>query len=136
MQIFPSVASWRDAIYLACRPLEQGGFITKDYAQKIIEDTTSMGAYYVLIEDVALIHARPEDGVISSQLAVTLLEEPVQFTSDSFPARLLITLAASDADSHLETMQALAQMLMDPNRIADIVSLRNEHELYRAFITE
>ena len=62
VRIVQSVDTWQNAIRLACAPLEEGGYVEPCYADNIIAATEKMGPYYVLTEDVALVHGRPEDG--------------------------------------------------------------------------
>lgn len=134
VRIAQSVDTWEDAIRLAVKPLEEGGYVEPRYADEIIRATNEMGPYYVLTEDVALIHGRPEDGAIKGQLAVTLLREPIQFSEDSFPVRLLVALAAEDANSHIDTMRVLASIFMDEGKIAEIAALGTAQEVYQAFM--
>ncbi len=134
--IVQSVDSWEDAVRLAVKPLEEGGFVESRYADEIIRATHEMGPYYVLTEDIALVHGRPEDGVIKGQFAITLLREPVVFSEDSFPVRLLVALAAEDADSHVEAMRTLATVFMDESKIGKIVAYESADELYSAFVED
>lgn len=134
VRIADSVATWEDAIRLAVKPLVEGGYVEPRYADEIIRATNEMGPYYVLTEDVALVHGRPEDGTIKGQLAVTLLHEPISFSEDSFDVRLLVTLAAEDSDSHIDAMRILAGIFMDEGKIAQIVSMDKPEDIYRAFI--
>lgn len=134
VRIVQSVDTWEDAIRLAVKPLEEGGYVEPCYAGNIIEATKKMGPYYVLTEDVALIHGRPEDGVLKQQFAVTLLREPIKFSEDSFEVRLLVTLAAEDANSHIDAMRVLASIFCDADKIAQIVSLDTAQEVYDAFV--
>ncbi len=60
VRLVDSVDSWQDAIKLAIAPLNEGGYVEDRYADEIIRATNEMGPYYVLTEDVALIHGRPE----------------------------------------------------------------------------
>ena len=129
-----SVDSWQDAIKLAIAPLSEGGYVEDRYADEIIRATNEMGPYYVLTEDVALIHGRPEDGCIKGQLAVTVLKKPVKFSEDSFDVRLLVALAAEDSNSHIEAMQVLAGIFMDEDKIAQIVALDDADEIYQEFM--
>ena len=122
VRLADSVDSWQDAIRLAIAPLNEGGYVEDRYADEIIRATNEMGPYYVLTEDVALIHGRPEDGCIKGQLAVTVLKKPVRFSEDSFDVRLLVALAAEDSNSHIEAMQVLAGIFMDEDKIAQIVA--------------
>lgn len=133
VRLADSVDSWQDAIKLAIAPLNEGGYVEDRYADEIIHATNEMGPYYVLTEDVALIHGRPEDGCIKGQLAVTVLKKPVKFSEDSFDVRLLVALAAEDSNSHIEAMQVLAGIFMDEDKIAQIVASDDADEIYQAF---
>lgn len=134
VRLADSVDSWQNAIKLAIAPLSEGGYVEDRYADEIIRATNEMGPYYVLTEDVALIHGRPEDGCIKGQLAVTVLKKPVKFSEDSFDVRLLVALAAEDSNSHIEAMQVLAGIFMDEDKIAQIVALDDADEIYQEFM--
>lgn len=134
VRVAEGVATWQDAIRLAIAPLREGGFVEARYEDEIIRATNEMGPYYVLTEDVALIHGRPEDGCIKGQMAVTVLHEPVRFSEDSFDVRLLVALAAEDSNSHIEAMQVLAGIFMDEEKIAQIVACNDTAQIYQAFM--
>ena len=89
-----------------------------------------------LTEDIALIHGRPEQGVIRKQLAVTVVREPVRFSEDCFPVRLLIALAATDANSHLDVMQVLASIFLDESKIRELVEAESAEEIYEFLLAE
>lgn len=133
VQILERVADWKDAIYKVTAPLVKQGYITEQYPKTIIELTEKYGAYYVLCPDVALIHARPEDGVIQKQLAVTLVKKPVTFPGKEDTVRLFITLAAEDSNSHLEALQQLAELLSDDERIKKCAEMTDSESLYAEF---
>ncbi|WP_245526915.1 PTS sugar transporter subunit IIA [Coriobacterium glomerans] len=125
---------WQDAIRLAIHPLLESGCVEARYAEAIIRATEQVGPYYVLTEEVALIHGRPEDGVIKEQLAVTVLRDPIRFSADGFDVRLLVALAARDSRSHIDAMKVLAGIFMDKRQIDGIVALEDAEAIYRAFI--
>lgn len=134
VRIAQSVDTWQDAIRLAVAPLREGGYVEPRYEDEIIRATDEMGPYYVLTEDVALIHGRPEDGCIKGQMAVTVLKQPIKFSEDSFDVRLLVALAAEDSNSHIEVMQVLAGIFMDEQKIASIVESDDTQAIYQAFM--
>lgn len=134
VRIVPSVPTWEEAVRVAVKPLEEGGYVEPRYADEIIRATNEMGPYYVLTEDVALIHGRPEDGTIKGQLAVTLLRDPIKFSGDGFDVRLLVALAAEDANSHIDAMRVLAGIFMDQDKIDEIVKLGSAEAVYQAFV--
>lgn len=130
IRIVEEVGDWKEAIHLSLEPLLAGGFITENYEKAIIKSTKEYGPYYVLAEDFALIHGRPEDGVVQRQLAITLLRKPVIFAEDSFPVRVLIALAASDSNSHLDTMRVLSSIFIDEEKINQLVKSVDSQQIY------
>lgn len=134
VQIVQRVEDWKEAVRISIQPLVDGGYVESRYIDGVIENTIEYGPYYVLVENVALIHGRPEQGVKEKQLAVTVLKEPVQFSETSFPARLLVTLAATDDESHIDVMRALAGIFMDTDKINEILEANSAEEVYQLFL--
>jgi mannitol/fructose-specific phosphotransferase system IIA component (Ntr-type) len=134
VQILDSVSSWQEAIYVSTKNLVEKGYVTKNYPQKIIELTKKYGAYYVLGPDVALVHARPEDGVIHKQLAITLLKKPVKFDGKEDTVRLIIALAAEDSQSHLKVLKQIAEILSDSKKLQSIIKADDADNLYERFV--
>ncbi|MDO4312106.1 MAG: PTS sugar transporter subunit IIA [Eubacteriales bacterium] len=135
IRIMEEVNDWQDAIHISLEPLLQGGYITENYEKAILECTEKYGPYYVLAEDFALIHGRPEDGVLEKQLAITLLRKPVIFEGSSFPVRVLIALGASDSNSHLDTMKVLSSIFMDEAKVGELVNAEEPQQIYELLIT-
>ena len=80
---------------------------------------------------MALIHARPEEGAIKKQMAVTLVHRPVTFPEGSFPVRLLFALSAEDSHSHIEVIKMLASICMEESRVEDLATCETPEEIYR-----
>lgn len=133
IRIVERVTDWQDAITVSLAPLVTGNYVTKDYASNIIKLTMEYGPYYVLAENIALIHGRPEMGVLKKQLAVTVLREPVKFSDNGYPVRLLVALAATDSESHLQVMQMLADIFSNPEAIAQIIKADTAEEVFQCF---
>ena len=134
VQILDGVASWEEAIRVAVTPLVEDGYVEERYISGIIENTHEMGPYYVLCPDLALLHARPEQGVIKQQLALPVLRHPVRFKPEGPDVRVLVTLAAVDADSHIEAMKRLAVLFSSPANITGIAEAADADEAYRLFV--
>ena len=119
-------SDWRDAIKGSSAYLLKSGKIKESYVDAMIEAVDRIGPYIVLGNHVALAHARPECGVNELAVHFTTLEPSIPFGSERFdPIRLIITLAAVDADSHLELISELAEILMEEenvDKLADCTS--------------
>lgn len=136
IRIIDEVADWKEAISQAVSPLIENGYVETRYVDSIIENTEKYGPYYVIAPNIALPHARPEQGVLKKQLGILLLKHPVKFSSDGFDVRLLITLAASDSESHLQTLAKLSDILGDDDRIGKILGASSVEQIYRLFTLE
>ncbi|MBI6215947.1 PTS sugar transporter subunit IIA [Proteus vulgaris] len=123
VQVVPNVIDWRDAVKVACQPLIDKGCIEPRYIDAIYKSHEKIGPYYVLGPGIAMPHARPEDGVNQLSLALTIVEQGVEFGADeNDPVKLLIVLAATDNDSHINAIVKLAELF---DNDADIQKLFN-----------
>ena len=133
VQIVESVTDWKDAIRISVQPLEQHGYVESRYKEEIISNVESMGPYIVLAPYIALPHARPEQGVKESQIAVTLLQNEVRFAGEEKPVKLLIALAASDNNRHLDALMSISELLQNEDTVQKILNSKDKEELYSYF---
>lgn len=134
VKIKEGVQNWQEAVRVSLQDLVKGGYVEERYIDNVISSTHQYGPYYILAEDIALIHGRPEAGVLRRQMAVTLLRKPVRFPGDSYPVRLMIALAATDSASHLDAMKVLATILMDETKIQEMTEADTPETLYQLFL--
>lgn len=134
VRILNSVKDWIEAIHVAVQPLVEQGYCEKRYISEIIENTKKFGPYYVLCENLALIHASSEQGVIKKQIAITVLKKPIKFKHDGYNVRILLVLAAEDSESHIEAIQAISNIFSDKERIQKILDATSTEEIFNIFI--
>ena len=133
VQIVESATDWKDAIRISVQPLEQHGYVESRYKEEIISNVESMGPYIVLAPYIALPHARPAQGVKESQIAVTLLQNEVRFAGEEKPVKLLIALAASDNNRHLDALMSISEILQNEDTVQKILNSKDKEELYSYF---
>lgn len=133
VQILDGAADWKDAVCQSIAPLEMGGFVTEAYKKAIIENVEQLGPYICIAPHIALPHARPEQGVLESQIAVTLFRREVDFNREDASANLFIALAAADSNSHLDVLMQITDILQNEERVANILQAKDETELYHYF---
>lgn len=131
IQIVPTCADWRQAVTLACQPLLKNGTIEPSYMEAIFRSHNAIGPYYVVGPGIAMPHARPEDGAIKLGLSLTIVQEGVNFDSEgNDPVHLLIVLAATDSNSHIDIISSLAQLFDNNEDTTALISTKNtEHVL-------
>lgn len=134
VRILSGVKDWKEAIYVAVQPLVEGGYCESRYADEIIKNTEKLGPYYVLCENLALIHGSTNQGVLKRQIAVTLLRQPIKFSEEGYEVRVLVTLAATDSESHMEALQAMSELFSEPESIKKILDAEAANEIYQLFV--
>lgn len=121
IRIHTDAKDWQDAIDKACAALLTNGAIEPSYVDAIYRSHQEIGPYYVIGPGIAMPHARPEDGVNRLGLAITVIQNGVNFDSaENDPVKVLVTLAATDSNSHVEAISQLANLFMNEAHIAQI----------------
>ena len=133
VQICEKADDWREAIRTSVLPLEKGGYAEPRYKEEIIKNLEKLGPYIIIADDVALPHARPEQGAIQTQMAVTLFRQDVAFDEEDATARLFISLVANDSDSHLNALMQMSELLGDEAVLNGILASETEDELFHYF---
>lgn len=133
VQILDEAADWQEAIRLSVGVLEKGNFVTAEYKEAVIANVNEMGPYICIAPHVAMPHARPEQGALATQIAVTLFRKEVTFTREDAKAKLFIALSAADSNSHLNLMVKISEMLQDGTTAESILNVEDAETLYQYF---
>ncbi|MCT4781886.1 MULTISPECIES: BglG family transcription antiterminator [Exiguobacterium] len=134
VQLMERVSDWKEAIRLAARPLEENASIETRYIETMIANVEQHGPYVVLMPDVAIPHARPEDGVRSLGMSVLKLTEPVVFPTDK-PVRLFFVLAAIDQTTHLKALAQLTELLGNEADLNHVLASKTIEDILRVVTT-
>ena len=108
-----TAANWEEAIKIGTDLLVASGAIEPRYYENIVSKIKEMGPYIVLAPGLAMPHARPEEGVIRTAFGLTTLAQPVNFDGEQIS--VLVTLAGSDSDTHMEGIMEITQIFDDPD---------------------
>ncbi|EHD2239965.1 PTS sugar transporter subunit IIA [Vibrio vulnificus] len=106
-------SNWRDAVKIGTDMLIASGAIEPCYHDAIISSVEELGPYICIAPNLALPHARPENGVNRTAFALVTLETPIYFDGEDEPVDVLITLAGSSSDEHMEGLMEVTQVLDD-----------------------
>lgn len=113
--------------------LVASGCVADAYVGAMIRTVETLGPYVVIAPGIAMPHARPEDGVSRTGMALVRLEIPVAFGHPSNdPVDLVIPLAAVDPDSHVLAMAQLAERLSDPDTLRRLRAAQIPHDAWQA----
>jgi transcriptional antiterminator/mannitol/fructose-specific phosphotransferase system IIA component (Ntr-type) len=122
--------TWHEVVDQVGYLLLEFGAIEPRYIEAMKELIMRHGPYVVLVPGVALLHARPEDGVRRLCVGLVTLQTPVSFGHPhNDPVDLAIALGAVDAGSHLKALAQLAEILDDQARLNAIKEASRTQEI-------
>ena len=128
IQVLDKVEDWQAAIRLAAKPLEANESIVTSYIDTMIDNVEEHGPYIVLMPDVAIPHARPEDGVRKLGMSVLKVGDPVVFPENK-SVRLFFVLAAIDQTTHLKALAQLTELLGNEADLATLLSAQTSDDM-------
>lgn len=124
-------SSWQEAIEKAGSVLVEKGSITEDYIKEMIQSVYDLGPYMVLTKGFALVHAKPSNAVMKSDISLITLKSSVNFNSKNDPVKVILCLASKDKISHVKNLKIIAERLMIDGVIEMIASCSSEDQVYQ-----
>ncbi len=122
---------WKEAVRKAGQLLLSSDCIEERYIDAMIEKVTELGPYIVIAPQIAMPHARPEDGVKQTSIAIITLKNGVNFGHEkNDPVKLLIALAAIDSTAHIEALANLMDILGNEEKLNNILNSKTSKKLY------
>ena len=107
-----NVCNWEEAVYAVGDPLVHNGDLGRSYLDAIIQVKKTYGPYSVVSPHIALLHAKPTDGVMNLCVGLMILKDGVEFGATRFdPVHLVFILGITDSHSHLNALQELAGII-------------------------
>lgn len=130
IKVIDKVSDWKQAIDIACEPLLDKSFITKQYVRNMKQSVVDNGPYMVLTDYFALMHAKAGEGV--NQQCMSLLVTKEEVSLEGKPVKIFLILAAKDNESHLQSLQNIMTIFMDSVNYDSIIK-GNEKEIINLF---
>lgn len=121
---------WQEAIEIAGKLLLEDGKIQDNYIDSMIKAVIDMGPYMVLTTGFALAHAKPSKEVLENGVSLITLESPVNFGSINDPVNVILCVACTDSNSHINVLKAIAEKLMIEGMIDKLAACQSEKEVY------
>ena len=125
-----SVDTRSTAIEIAGELLVQSGKAKHSYAASMLEAVECFGPYIVIAPGIALAHGKPSEDVIETGLSLLVLKQAIEFQhAQNDPVQLVFGLAATDHESHMETMAKLAELLSDQDRVSTLLTSSDSDQI-------
>ncbi|GGL57359.1 PTS sugar transporter subunit IIA [Sporolactobacillus putidus] len=123
--------SWSDAIRKAAEPLLSTGKIKESYIKAMISLVEENGPYINIGPNIALAHARPENGVKKMGMSLLKVDSAINLVNKDHPIKLFFVLAAVDNTKHLQALKELTTLLGNPDIVKRIEKASSVSEIVR-----
>ncbi|MEE9727541.1 BglG family transcription antiterminator [Listeria seeligeri] len=125
-----SCPTWRQAIKVGTKCLEDLSIIEPSYHEKIIENLKTYGPYMVIAPGVAIAHAGANDGVLMDGLGVTVIEDGILFY-DRYeePVHVIFTLALNTKEAH-SIVEQLMKLALNEEKMNKIKLASSKRDIY------
>lgn len=132
VQISENAENWKKAIEMVIEPLQKDGIVEERYLQAIYDNVAENGDYFIIMPGFAMPHTRTENGALKSGLSFLKLKKPVVFSSGQ-EVTYLMGIASENADSHVDTLAELVDLLMDEENMEKLEKAESAEELMEIF---
>lgn len=123
-------ADWKEVVDQAGKLLLEADQIEAKYIEAMKQSIIDNGPYVVIGKGIALLHARPEDGVKENCLSLITLKEPVEFGNENNdPVKIAFAFATIDNDKHVKTISELSAVLMEEEAVEKIAAMESAEEI-------
>ncbi|WP_346207791.1 PTS sugar transporter subunit IIA [Caldifermentibacillus hisashii] len=119
-----------EAIRTAGMLLVEDHLVEETYIEAMVNSFKNNGPYFVLAPNIALPHARPDDGVNEACVSFIRLKKGIPFGhSMNDPVKLVFGLGASSSEEHLSILQRLIRLLESKCNVEKLLTSQSYEEI-------
>ena len=123
-------ADWKEVVDETGKLLLEADQIEEKYIEAMKQSIIDNGPYVVIGKGIALLHARPEDGVKENCLSLITLDEPVKFGNENNdPVQIAFAFGTVDNDKHVKTISELSVVLMEESAVDKIAEMGSAEDI-------
>lgn len=121
VEVTESCLTWEQAVQKAGALLLASDGTEERYTQAMMDAIYKHGPYMVMTTGVALLHARPQDGVKKVCMSLQIIKSGVPFGhKERDPVDLVFAFGAIDTSSHLLALTQLMNLLNDEGLLTEL----------------
>lgn len=121
---------WEGAVRIGGQLLVDAGAVEERYVDAMVNAVKEYGPYIVISENVAMPHAKSEDGVKKTKVSIVTFKNSINFGSkDSRDIKLMICISTINSTNHLKALSQLMVLLENDNEIKEIIDTDNKSKV-------
>ena len=132
IKIFTDKLSWKEMLYSISEPLLEDKCIEKSFIENIFQMTEKYGAYFVITDQIAVAHAKPEAGACKLGLTLGICREGVTI-KEYTNVQLLFLLSTPDNKEQLSIIKNILEFSDNPKAVKDVANAEEEEDALYIF---
>lgn len=129
IQLVDDPLTWREGIALAAAPLKASNTIRQEYIDEMIRLVDVYGPYIVLGKNVALAHAKPENGVNRLGISMLVCPKGTSFDED-IEIKILFVVASPNESEHLNYLNDILKFAKNADAVDQIIQIKTVKDCY------
>lgn len=126
--------NWESAVRESGELLKKTGKVNSSYIDGMVRCVKELGPYIVISKNIAMPHARPEEGSNEIGVSLVTLKTPINFgNEENDPVKALVGFSAKDNKSHIKLLSELMQLFEDDD-FHKVICKANSKEEIEKFI--
>jgi len=122
--------SWESAVRESGELLKKAGKVNSLYIDEMVKGVKELGPYIVISKNIAMPHARPEEGSNGIGVSLITLKTPINFgNKENDPIRIIISIVAIDQETHIKMMEQLMNMMERKDFYSSIINSNSKEEV-------
>ncbi|MCD8091211.1 MAG: PTS sugar transporter subunit IIA [Clostridiales bacterium] len=122
--------TWQEAMYLSAEPMEDQGYITKDYIGNAIRKVYEYGDYMMVSEGVALAHASKDEDVIRDGLSLLVSKKGITLPKSGAKIYLLFCFASTGERDYYGLLRNIIMIGRTEGKVEEIRNSETPEEVY------
>lgn len=123
--------TWRDAMRMAARPLEEKGYIDPSYIEESIRNVEQYGDYIVIGEGIALAHANAKSGVHRDCLSLLVCPTGIPFSDGERIVFMIFCFASTGEREYIQLLKEIMAISEDERFFKKLIDM-SEYEICQA----
>lgn len=129
IQCVEEINDWKDALAQGALPLLENNSIEKSYIDAMIANIDIYGCYTYMGNNVYIAHAKSNNNVKRSSVAVMTIKKGVLFP-DGHSVKLLIIIASVDKYEHFAVLKEAVKICNDNKKIKYLLNCKDERDIF------
>ena len=129
VEFVDNVKDWQEAFNILGKNMLRHKSITQEYIIEMINMVEKIGPYMVIDDGIALPHAKPEHGVLKTDVSILIIKDGIMIKDRK--VYIMFCFSTINENSHLELLSDIYKLIMKDKFLKEILELKDYKQLIK-----